>query len=103
VLLAGGVGTFMSALDGSVVNTILPVFRAALHSEVATVEWAVTIYLLVVSGRLGDLCGHKRIYISWALKSVASSNTCSVQPGIADNSTYLQPALAIPSSASSKV
>ena len=64
VLLAGGVGTFMSALDGSVVNTTLPVFRAALHSEVATVEWAVTIYLLVVSGRLGDLCGHKRIYIS---------------------------------------
>ena len=27
VLLAVGVGTFMSALDGSVVNTILPVIR----------------------------------------------------------------------------
>lgn len=70
VLLAIGVGTYMSALDGSVVNTILPVIRAALHSDVATVEWVVTIYLLVVSGlllsfgRLGDLRGHKRVYVT---------------------------------------
>jgi len=68
VLLAIGVGTFMSALDGSVVNTTLPVIRTALNSDVATVEWVVTVYLLVVSGlllsfgRLGDLRGHKRLY-----------------------------------------
>ncbi len=70
VLLAIGVGTFMSALDGSVVNTILPVINDAFHSHVATVEWVVTIYLLVVSGlllsfgRLGDLRGHKSVYVS---------------------------------------
>jgi MFS family permease len=70
VLLAIGVGTYMSALDGSVVNTTLPVIRTALRSDVATVEWVVTIYLLAVSGlllsfgRLGDLRGHKRIYVT---------------------------------------
>ena len=60
----------MSALDGSVVNTMLPVVRTAFGSDVATVEWVVTVYLLVVSGlllsfgRLGDLRGHKGIYVT---------------------------------------
>lgn len=70
VLLAVGVGTLMSAIDTSVVNIILPVVTAALKSDVATIEWVVTIYLLVVSGlllsfgRLGDMRGHKSLYLS---------------------------------------
>jgi EmrB/QacA subfamily drug resistance transporter len=69
VLVAIGTGSFMAALDGSVVNTILPVLREAFHSNVATIEWVVTVYLLVLSGllltfgRLGDLRGHKSIYV----------------------------------------
>ncbi len=69
VLIAIGAGSFMSALDGSVVNTILPILRAAFNSNVATIEWVVTIYLLVLSGllltfgRLGDLRGHKIVYV----------------------------------------
>src|SRR5207253_1304151 len=45
VLVAVGTGTFMSALDGSVVNAILPVLRDELRTDVATVEWVVTVYL----------------------------------------------------------
>ena len=58
VLLAIGVGTFMTALDTSVVNTILPVISkqfgsgGSTSSEVASIEWVVTIYLLVLSGLL---------------------------------------------------
>jgi EmrB/QacA subfamily drug resistance transporter len=69
VLLTVGVGTFMSALDGSVVNAILPVIQAYFKTEVATVQWVVTIYLLMVSGlllafgRLGDLRGNKNVYV----------------------------------------
>ncbi len=68
VLLAVGTGTFMSALDGSVVNLVLPVVTRAFATDVATIEWVVTTYPLVVSGlllsfgRLGDLRGHKRVY-----------------------------------------
>ena len=68
VLVSIGIGSLMAALDGSVVNTILPVVRETFSSNVATVEWVVTIYLLVLSGllltfgRLGDLRGHKSIY-----------------------------------------
>ena len=84
VLLAVGVGTFMSALDTSVVNTILPVVRDAFNSDVATVEWVVTVYLLIVSGlllsvgRLGDLRGHKQVYVAGFVVFVLSSATCGL-------------------------
>jgi len=38
VLLTIGVGTFMSALDGSVVNAILPVIQEYFKTNVANVE-----------------------------------------------------------------
>ena len=69
VLAAVGTGSFMAALDGSVVNTILPVIQNVFHSSVPAVEWIVTVYLLALSGflltfgRLGDLRGHKTVYI----------------------------------------
>ena len=69
VLIAIGTGSFMSALDASVVNNILPILHTTFGSDVAAIEWVVTIYLLVLTGllltfgRLGDLRGHKSIYI----------------------------------------
>jgi len=88
VFLAVGIGTFMSALDGSVVNTILPVLRDYFKSDVESVEWAVVIYLLVVSsllltfGRLGDLRGHKGMYASGFLIFVTASAVCGLAPSV---------------------
>jgi EmrB/QacA subfamily drug resistance transporter len=88
VLAAIGVGTFMSALDGSVVNTLLPVMRGALQTTVAGVEWVVTIYLLVVSGvllafgRLGDLRGHKDVYLAGFAGFGLSSALCGLSPSV---------------------
>lgn len=48
-LVGIGVGTFMSALDTSEINTVLPVLRSELHTTVAGVEWVTTVYLLLVS------------------------------------------------------
>lgn len=70
ILLAVGVGTFMSALDGSIVNTILPIVRHEFNAGITAIEWVVTIYLLTVGallltfGRLGDLRGNKPVYLS---------------------------------------
>jgi EmrB/QacA subfamily drug resistance transporter len=70
VLVAVGIGTFMTALDTSVVNTVLPVIGQNFNEAISNVEWVVTIYLLVLSGlllsfgRLGDMRGHKTIYLS---------------------------------------
>ncbi len=88
LLVTIGIGSFMSALDGSVVNIILPIVRDAFGSNVATVEWVVTIYLLVLSGlllafgRLGDLRGHKSIYTWGFVVFVISSALCGAAPSI---------------------
>ena len=82
VLIAIGIGSFMSALDGSIVNTILPVLRDTFQSNVAGIEWVVIVYLLVLSGllltfgRLGDLRGHKSIYIWGFVLFIAGSALC---------------------------
>ncbi len=84
ILLSVGIGTFMSALDGSVVNISLPVIRQSFESNVAQVEWIVTVYLLVLSGllltfgRLGDLGGHKPVYIAGFIFFVSSSALCGL-------------------------
>jgi EmrB/QacA subfamily drug resistance transporter len=84
VLIAVGTGTFMSALDTSVVNVVLPVIQQTFGTEVATVEWIVTIYLLVVAGlmlsfgRLGDLRGHKPLYLLGFVIFVLGSAMCGL-------------------------
>jgi len=84
VLIAIGIGTFMSALDGSVVNTILPLITSYFKTDVATIQWVVTTYLLVVSGlllgvgRLGDLRGNKTTYIWGFAIFVISSAFCGL-------------------------
>jgi EmrB/QacA subfamily drug resistance transporter len=88
VLAAVGVGSFMSALDGSVTNIVLPAINANFHSGVSTVEWVVTVYLLVVSGlllsfgRLGDMRGHKSVYMFGFGIFVLGSALCGLAPSV---------------------
>jgi EmrB/QacA subfamily drug resistance transporter len=88
ILLSIGIGTFMTALDTSVVNTVLPVIGKTYQSQVASVEWVVTVYLLGLSalllsfGRLGDMRGHKLIYILGFGVFVGSSMLCGLAPNV---------------------
>ena len=84
MLVTIGIGTFMSALDGSVANTLLPVLGRELGTDVAGVEWVTTIYLLVISGlllsvgRAGDLFGHRRLYLAGFVLFVLGSALCGL-------------------------
>ncbi len=88
VLVTTGIGTFMTALDTSVVNTTLPLIQKDLHSSVAGVEWVVTIYLLLLSGlllsfgRLGDLRGHKPVYVLGFGTFMVSSIVAGLAPNV---------------------
>jgi EmrB/QacA subfamily drug resistance transporter len=88
VLLAVGAGTFMTALDSSVVNTILPVVNRDFNSDIAIVEWVIVVYLLLISGllptfgRIGDIKGHKAVYISGFAIFIGSSTLCAFSPSI---------------------
>jgi len=78
----------MSALDGSVVNIVLPVVRQGFGASVAGIEWVVTVYLLVVSGlllsvgRLGDLRGHRTVYATGFLVFLLGSALCGLAPSV---------------------
>lgn len=69
ILIAVMVGSFAMPLDGSIVNTILPTLAQYFDTKIAIVQWVPTVYLLTVSclillyGRLGDMVGHKKIFL----------------------------------------
>ncbi|HEY1293212.1 MAG TPA: MFS transporter [Chloroflexota bacterium] len=88
VLLAVSVGSLMAGLDTSVSNTILPLVAASLRAEVTATQWVVLIYLLITTvlvlsaGRLGDLHGHRRLYVLGLGIFVVSSAACGLAPTI---------------------
>ena len=77
------VGAFVGPLDGSMVNSMLPVLTRELGVDISTTNWLLTIYMLIQTGmmlsfgRLGDLYGHKLVYAGgltlFMLGSVLSS------------------------------
>src|SRR6187455_1178377 len=73
------VGMLMIVLDGTVVNVALPTIQEDLGFSQSSLAWVVNAYLiafgglLLLAGRLGDLVGRKRIFMTGlALFSVAS-------------------------------
>lgn len=81
-------GTFMSTLTTSIVNVALPPITAALQTDLATVQWIVTAYLLFITGllpiagRLGDLWGRRTLYSLGFLGFTLGCVLCSVSPSI---------------------
>lgn len=82
------VGATMAALDASIVNVAMPTLRNAFRRPVAEVEWVALAYLLVLAslltvfGRLGDLLGRGRVYVTgFALFGLASA-ACGLAPSL---------------------
>ena len=81
-------GVFMSTLDGSIVNIALPAILDDFNSTLAVVEWVVMIYLLTVTslllgfGKLSDIYGHRKIYISGLALFTISSLMCGISQNI---------------------
>jgi EmrB/QacA subfamily drug resistance transporter len=72
-------GTLMIVLDTTIVNVALPSIRTDLGFSQTSLAWVVNAYLLtfggflLLGGRLGDLFGHRRLFIGGiALFTVAS-------------------------------
>src|SRR5216117_2607298 len=72
-------GSLMIVLDTTIVNVALPSIRADLGFSETSLAWVVNAYLLtfggflLLGGRLGDLFGHRRLFlIGIALFTMAS-------------------------------
>jgi len=82
ILAAVMLGTFMTPLDGSIVNTVLPSITAFFHADISIAQWVPTVYLLTISclillyGRLGDTLGYKRIFLYGLAAFTVTSILC---------------------------
>lgn len=90
LLLVACVGSFITALDTTVLNIALPSLRTDLDAGAAELQWIVAIYPLVfaalifLGGELGDVHGHRRVLLGglilFGLGSViAATSTTSAQ------------------------
>jgi MFS family permease len=74
----------MNALDATVVNVALPKIQHDLHFTQAGLAWVIDAYmisyagLLLMSGRLGDLVGRKKVFLTGLGVFVAASAVCGV-------------------------
>jgi len=82
---------FMNALDSSIVNVALPDIQKDLHFTASGLTWVVTAFLisfgsfLLMAGRLGDLVGRRKVFLSGIVLFTLSSIVC----GVAQSQTML--------------
>jgi EmrB/QacA subfamily drug resistance transporter len=90
-------GTLMIVLDVTIVNVALPSIRADLGFSQSSLAWVVNAYLLtyggclLLGGRLGDLYGHRRLF----LIGIAVFTLASLACGLSDSKGLLVGARAV--------
>jgi EmrB/QacA subfamily drug resistance transporter len=90
-------GTLMIVLDTTIVNVALPSIRTDLGFSQTSLAWVVNAYLLtfggflLLGGRLGDLFGHRRMF----LLGIALFTIASVACGLASSQAFLIGARAV--------
>lgn len=80
-------GVLMIVLDTTIVNVALPSIRADLGFTEATLVWVVNAYMLtfggclLLGGRLGDLFGHRRLFLLGIVAFTLASLACGLAQG----------------------
>jgi EmrB/QacA subfamily drug resistance transporter len=81
---------FIVVLDNTVLNVSIPTMLRDLHTTLPSLEWVITGYaltfaaLLIIGGRLGDIYGHRRIFIIGAALFGAGSLLASVSTSVGE-------------------
>src|SRR5438128_12348757 len=77
-------GSLMIVLDVTIVNVALPSIREDLTCSQTSLAWVVNAYLLtyggflLLGGRLGDLFGHRRLFLAGITLFTAASLVCGL-------------------------
>ena len=76
----------MIVLDTTIVNVALPSIQRELHFSQGNLTWVVNAFLitfgsfLLLAGRLGDLIGRKRVFLTGVVVFTAASALCGLAP-----------------------
>jgi EmrB/QacA subfamily drug resistance transporter len=80
------IGQLMIVLDSTVVNVALPSIQRNLHTDQASLAWVINGYLitfgglLLLAGRLGDLLGRRRLFLTGVAIFTVASALCGLAP-----------------------
>lgn len=78
------IGFFMILVDSTIVSVAMPDIMESLHADINAVVWVTSAYLLayvvplLITGRLGDRFGPKRVYMVGLIVFTASSLWCGL-------------------------
>ena len=79
-------GVLMMTLDTTIVNVALPAIRTDLQFSPASIAWVVNAYILtfagflLLGGRLGDLIGHRKLFVTGIVLFTVASLACGLAP-----------------------
>lgn len=88
LIIAISLATFMASLDGTIVNIALPTISESFSLSSSAVSWVATIYLLVMAGcvlifgKISDLIGFKRIFLTGFIIFTIGSFLCGFLPDL---------------------
>src|SRR3954454_22909635 len=76
----------MVVLDVTIVNVALPAIQQDLHFSQADLTWVVNAFLvtfgslLLLTGRIGDLVGRRRVFLAGLVTFTVASLMCGIAP-----------------------
>jgi len=82
ILVSVAFAAFMSTLDISIVNIFLPVISKHFNVSIGTVSRVVLVYFLILSsfllgfGKLGDIWGFKKVFVTGFAVFITGSFSC---------------------------
>ena len=88
VLAGVGLGALMGSLDSTIVNISLPTLESYFSTNLATIEWVILAYGLVMTAltlgaaRLGDMLDKKKLYLVGLALFTGGSLLCALSPSI---------------------
>jgi EmrB/QacA subfamily drug resistance transporter len=88
ILIALALGTIMVPINTSIVNVALPFISTGFNTNLMALDWVITSYLITLIGlvlffgRLGDMFGHEKVYLSGLIFFILTSILCSFSPSI---------------------
>ena len=88
ILIATCLFTFMSTLDGSIVNIAMPMISKSLYIEMSIAEWIVSLYMLTICcllifwGKLSDSIGKIKIFRIGTFIFIIGSLLCGTSKSI---------------------
>ena len=88
IVLVISLGSFMAGLDATIVNIALPTIAKAFSITTVTSSWVLNAYLIVlvslllVSARLGDMKGYRKVFLAGFAVFTIGSAFCGLSPSI---------------------